>query len=255
MIFSNIIEARSRTQRAKLINSMFVDSSVYAAHASHLLHLTYQRIAIHEIGHGTGDHITKDEPRHIFEKEYSTMEEGRAELFAMWEFEDFMKRGWMTKADVETSYYIMLTDMFGAMEMKPFSHTGARQMMFSYLRSKHAIERRKNGNFSINMDTIRPAVTAMLKKIGNIRATGDTKEFASFKAELLESPGFIAEQKEISGAFSTLPLGMGLIFPSFEQQSDGGYSENLVYPERFSHQPRTLGHFSNLISHYSNVIR
>lgn len=241
VVFANIQETLSRTGAGQFIRKEFLPSKEAAKYGLHLPYMGLIMTAIHEVGHASGDVIIKEEPHRLFGRDYSKMEEARAELFSMFALPIFREKGLISEEQEIAGYYKMATALVEAMQRAPNDHAGARNMMFHYFLERNAlVEKEEEGKikYAVNPEKMRIAVPEMLGTLADIRAIGDKEALAKFMDKYLSE----ARRKEFEERFSDAPEGTGLIFPKILADSSG-FVRSLVYPATFREQPRTLGNF------------
>ncbi len=145
---------------------------------------------LHEvIGHGSGKVSPKltHEPAYYLKEYYSTLEEGRADLMALWSCFDpkMLELGLMSSPDVaKAMYYQAVRNAITQLRSNPRGdtieedHQRDRQMIVNYIMDKTgAIEQiQKNGKYYLQIkdfDKMHQGVGMLLKEIMRIKAEGD----------------------------------------------------------------------------------
>jgi dipeptidyl-peptidase-3 len=146
--------------------------------------------ALHEvIGHGSGkvDPKLTHEPAYYLKEYYSTLEEGRADLMALWNaFDPKLKEmGLISSPDVaKVMYYQAARAALVQLRSNPRGdtleedHQRDRQMIVNYIMDKTgAIERvQRNGKYYLEIkdfEKMRQGVGMLLKELMRIKAEGD----------------------------------------------------------------------------------
>jgi hypothetical protein len=219
----------------------FMPKAAVEKYGSLLFEATQIHSALHELGHTTGamdpEHKTK-QARDYLENEYSSLEEARAELFAMWALPRAAKAGIISKETADAGQYGMLISMVGGLRFLPEqAHNKARNLMYHYFLAHGGIKQvKENGTtkFDLDLSQLDQQVSDLLGMLGNLKAAGDKAGAATLREQWC----FVDPMKEeIDQRSAILPLGRGLIFPSLKMEN-GKYVPVLEYPAEFSNQEK-----------------
>lgn len=236
-IFVNIQQALDKAPSSSIIQREFLPKSILSKYQHLLSHLGLIMTASHELGHASGGTKGNLEPAKVFGKEYSALEEARAELFSMWVLPILAQKNIITQDQLIAGYYNMLLSMIRGCASEPNDHAASRNMMFHYFLEKKAIIPSKN-KFKINPASMQSAVTQMLKTLANFRAEGNIQGYSRFKQKYCKTD----RKAEFEHRLSALPKGRLLIFPTLEKKGKL-FTSKILYPKRFADQPRLLNHF------------
>ncbi len=212
----------------------FFPSSVYRDIADMIFDGNILHSALHEIGHTTGrqDPDHQGQPSNYFQNEYSALEETRAELFGMWAADFLRDRDIISEEQCRSSHYHMLLSMVTGLRFEPVqAHNIARNIIFHYLVEKKAIvpgTEQEKRVFSLDLETLTPAVEELLGRIGNLKASGDKEAFVSLRKKYCFTDPL---REEIDRRMRGFSLGTGLIFPDLT--GDGSYPD-------FDRQPKFI---------------
>jgi hypothetical protein len=197
--------------------------------------------ALHEIGHSCGrmdpDHST-GQPTDYLQEEYSTIEELRAELFALWSLEILVDEGLVDETTAQAAYDSMLLALLRSLKFDPVqAHNKARNLMFHRFERDGVLGRVEEGErtrFIFQRQEARSAVSRLLKQVADLRAAGDKAEATKLRRELVFPDPL---KPEIEARMAQFPVGAGFLFPRLKSQ-DGRYLPELVYPDAFSDQAK-----------------
>ena len=219
----------------------FLSQKVFEKYSSLMFEAGQIHSALHELGHTTGamdpDHKTK-QARDYLENEYSSLEEARAELFAMWAMPRVAKAGIISQDTSDAGQYEMLLSMINGLRFVPEqAHNKARNVMYHYFLMHGGITQvQEDGKtkFELDLTKLDKLVADLLATIGNIKAAGDKAAAAALREQWCQVDPM---REEVDKRMATFPLGRGLIFPSLKKES-GKYLPMLEYPTEFSEQPK-----------------
>ncbi len=195
--------------------------------------------ALHEIGHTTGkmdpEH-SKGQARDYLEDEYSWLEESRAELFGMWSSQLLVDDGVITADEQKACYDNMLISMITSLKFDPVqAHNKARNGMFHRFLDQGIImkvEEDGKTKFAWDFDKAHDAVAAMLKEVGDLKASGNKAGVIALREAIVFTDDL---KPEVEKRTSDFPLGRGLIFPRFKKDGDT-YLKELEYADSFGEQ-------------------
>jgi hypothetical protein len=166
----------------------------------------------------------------LFWTRLSYSRRGTSRDFSLWSLPYLVREGIITEDEEVAGYYSMLGSIFADLENDPHSHSGARNILFHRLLADRAIVEYE-GRFGVDVLLMRQSTTGLLRELGDIRAEGDTERFEALKGTYLSTE----RQSEFKTRFSTMPLGVGLIFPRLVEK-DCRYTGEVTYPSRFLDQ-------------------
>lgn len=240
MVYRNTGKAVHRISGALSANEFLTQRAVQQ-YGELMFEATQIHSALHELGHTTGamdpGHQAK-QARDYLENEYSSLEEARAELFAMWAMPRMAKAGIVSQETSDAGQYGMLLSMIAALRFVPEqAHNKARNLMYHYFLTRGGIVQvQEDGKtkFALDLPKLDALVAGLLAMIGNIKAAGDKAAAAALREQWC----FVDPlREEIDRRSAVLPLGRGLIFPRLKKK-DGKYLAELEYPAEFSDQEK-----------------
>ncbi|MEK6918700.1 MAG: hypothetical protein AABW73_01545 [Nanoarchaeota archaeon] len=238
MIYGNIQEAIRKSGIYDIVAKEMMTKSELQKYSSRMNYdLTMKMTIAHEQGHTTGGVVISKDPRIVFGKDYSVMEEARAELISMFALPIMAKHGIIDNEDVVAGYYSMLQAIGVNLRVNPLHHAGSRKMMFNFF-VEHGglLSVNEDGRERFVVDPVKMplVVSKMLALIGNFKAEGKIDDFVKFKDHYFTSDPKGQEEyfkKKITG----LPRGRLLIFPEL---NDGAWS----FSDNYRDQKKTLKH-------------
>ena len=151
----------------------------------------FTHVLLHEFSHGLGPgNITLADGTQItvnkaLKEAYSAIEEAKADVLGIYNFQFLMDKGVYPKEWERTVYISYLGGMFRSIRFGITSaHGRANMIQFNYLLSKGAILIDENtGRFRVNFNKIRDAVRDLSREILMIQAHGDYEGAKAFIAK------------------------------------------------------------------------
>jgi hypothetical protein len=106
---------------------------------------------------------------------YSTIEEAKADILGVYNTQFLIERGVLPDSLEWQTYSTFLGGIFRSVRFGITSaHGGANAISFNYLQERGGFEYvKENGQFRINREKIKPAVTELARELLLIEATGD----------------------------------------------------------------------------------
>ncbi|MFL6657708.1 MAG: dipeptidyl-peptidase 3 family protein [Massilia sp.] len=145
----------------------------------------FTHILAHEITHGLGPHITKNNgkastPRQDLKETYSTIEEAKADIAGLWALAYMMDKGQLKdtlgqgEAAEHKLYNTFLASAFRTLHFGlTDSHARGMAIQLNYLLDKGAFVSHGDGTFSTDFKKVKAAVTDLNREFLTIEATGD----------------------------------------------------------------------------------
>ncbi len=227
----NVTKARSKSPAVAAMRSEFMAKDELKKYGGLMPDIGMTMILDHEIGHTTSDKTIKEDPNKFWGKNYSLLEEARAELFSMWALKSLVDERAISKDQEVAGYYSMLIGCIAGLQMPAIDHAGSRNMMFHYFIKTGAVKEVTEDSktkYVVDEIKMRGSVEKMLGEIADIEGTGNRRAFDKFRSE------YLSDQKReyFAGRMKEFPLGLGPIFGTL--QHDG----KIIYPGSFREQPR-----------------
>jgi hypothetical protein len=145
----------------------------------------FTHILAHEITHGLGPHITKNNgnsstPRQDLKDTYSTIEEAKADIAGLWALGYMMDKGQLKdtlgqgEAAEHKLYNTFLASGFRTLHFGlTDSHARGMAIQMNYILDKGGFVSHGDGTFSTDFKKIKQAVTDLNREFLTIEATGD----------------------------------------------------------------------------------
>ena len=155
----------------------------------------FTHILAHEITHGLGPHITKNNgkastPRQDLKETYSTIEEAKADMAGLWALGYMMDKGLLkdTLGQGEQAerklYNTFLASSFRTLHFGlTSSHARGMAIQLNYLLDKGAFVSHGDGTFSTDFKKIKKAVIDLNREFLTIEATGDYARASNMMAK------------------------------------------------------------------------
>ncbi|HET7585320.1 MAG TPA: hypothetical protein VFK13_10450 [Gemmatimonadaceae bacterium] len=147
----------------------------------------------HEVAHGLGIKNTingKGTVRAALRDQASALEEEKADVLGLYMIDTLHARGDLPEADIRSNYITFLAGIlrsvrFGASD----AHGKANMATFNFLQQRGAFTRDSAaGTYSVNVDKMRTALTALAEKILRLQGDGDYQGVSAFYQELGRIP-------------------------------------------------------------------
>lgn len=235
LVYANIIESKKRAEAPFYRSEFFphIDKSLEALIPEAEMYL----VTAHEFGHATSREIHGKNANELFKPNlYYTIEEGRAETFALYSMTEIQKKGLISPKLEEIGYYTMLEAMCESLTREePLYHRSARNLMFHYMLDAGGIVEGKNEDnlpiYSFNMNLARNQVKDLLGILGDIRSTGDVNTAKELQKKYVRTTHY----KEFEQRFLEKGAnGNAYLFPEINKKLE------LEYPNSLSDQKTSI---------------
>ena len=137
----------------------------------------FGNVMFHEVSHGLGIKSTingKGLVRGALKERYSALEEGKADILAMYMIRALNAQGQAASPNIEDNYVTLLASMFRSVRFGATdSHGRANVVAFNFLQKMGAFAREPSGKYRVNMARMRDAADSLAARIIRIQGDGD----------------------------------------------------------------------------------
>jgi hypothetical protein len=153
----------------------------------------FENVMYHEVAHGLGINQTINglgTVRSALKEQNSTLEEGKADILALFLITKMYEEGMLGERDLMDTYVTFMASIFRSIRFGvASSHGKANMIRFYYFQELGAFSRDLNGNYSINFEAMQRAMHELLNLILTTQGDGDYE----LAKKLVEEKGFIRE--------------------------------------------------------------
>jgi len=154
----------------------------------------FENVMYHEVAHGLGLNQTihgKGTVRSALKEQYSALEEGKADILALFLITQMYEEGMLGERDLMDTYVTFMASIFRSIRFGvASSHGKANMIRFYYFQEMGAFSRDLNGRYSINFEEMQRAMNELSKLILTTQGDGDYE----LAKKLVEEKGFIREE-------------------------------------------------------------
>jgi hypothetical protein len=148
----------------------------------------FGNVMFHEVSHGLGIKNTingKGLVRTALKERYSALEEGKADILAMYMIRALNEQGQAATTNIEDNYVTLLASMFRSVRFGATdSHGRANVVAFNFLQQAGAFAREPSGKYRVDMAKMRAAADSLAARIIRIQGNGDYEHAGRLTAEL-----------------------------------------------------------------------
>ncbi|GAC15387.1 dipeptidyl-peptidase 3 family protein [Aliiglaciecola lipolytica] len=141
----------------------------------------------HEVAHGLGIKNTLDGKgtvRGALKEHASALEEGKADILGLYMVEQLLNKGAITEGQLEDYYVTFMAGIFRSVRFGASSaHGKANMIRFNFFQEKGAFSRDENGLYSVNMEKMSEAISALSERILTLQGDGDYQGVAELVAD------------------------------------------------------------------------
>ncbi|WP_416305504.1 dipeptidyl-peptidase 3 family protein [Neptunicella sp. SCSIO 80796] len=199
------VQLQKGTRRLQLKNAMRAKfENILVPIAEQLIvpeqrqHITFDAFfantMFHEVAHGLGIKNTLDGSatvRQALKEHASALEEGKADILGLYMVTKLLEKGAINEGVLEDYYITFMTGIFRSVRFGASSaHGKANMIRFNFFAEHGAFSRNQEGLYSVNMDKMGEAVSALSKLILTLQGDGDYQGVA----ELVADKGIIKSQ-------------------------------------------------------------
>ncbi len=154
----------------------------------------FENVMYHEVAHGLGLNQTihgKGTVRSALKEQYSALEEGKADILALFLITQMYEEGMLGERDLMDTYVTFMASIFRSIRFGvASSHGKANMIRFYYFQEMGAFSRDLNGKYSINFEAMQRAMNELSKLILTTQGDGDYE----LAKRLVAEKGFIREE-------------------------------------------------------------
>jgi hypothetical protein len=147
----------------------------------------FGNVMFHEVSHGLGIKNTingKGLVRTALKERYSALEEGKADILAMYMIRALNAQGQAASTNIEDNYVTLLASMFRSVRFGATdSHGRANVVAFNFLQKMGAFTRQPDGKYRVDMAKMRDAADSLAARIITIQGNGDYEGAGALNAE------------------------------------------------------------------------
>ena len=142
----------------------------------------------HEVAHGLGIKYTvKDgsRVRDALKENASAIEEGKADILGLFMVTSLLENGELTEGQLEDYYITFMASIFRSVRFGASSaHGKANMLRFNFFKEMGAFTREDSGQYRVNIEKMKQAMTALTQKILQLQGDGDYEATARFIDEM-----------------------------------------------------------------------
>jgi hypothetical protein len=147
----------------------------------------FGNVMFHEVSHGLGIKNTingKGLVRTALKERYSALEEGKADILAMYMIRALNAQGQAASTNIDDNYVTLLASMFRSVRFGATdSHGRANVVAFNFLQKAGAFTREPSGKYRVDMAKMRAAADSLAARIITIQGNGDYEGAGQLNAE------------------------------------------------------------------------
>jgi Peptidase family M49 len=147
----------------------------------------FGNVMFHEVSHGLGIKNTingKGPVRTALKERYSSLEEGKADILAMYMIRALNAQGQQATPNIEDNYVTLLASMFRSVRFGATdSHGRANVVAFNFLQKFGAFTREPSGKYRVDMAKMREGADSLAARILRIQGNGDYEGAGALNAE------------------------------------------------------------------------
>ena len=141
----------------------------------------------HEVAHGLGIKNTIDGQstvRQALKEHASALEEGKADILGLYMITQLLEKGAIEEGVLQDYYVTFMASIFRSVRFGAASaHGKANMVRFNFFSEKGAFTRNESGQYKIDMDKMRVAMSELSSLILTLQGDGDYEGVASLVAE------------------------------------------------------------------------
>ena len=198
------VQLKKGSRRLQLKNSMRAKFDRILVPIADLLivpdqrkHITFNAFfsntMFHEVAHGLGIKNTltgKGRVREALREAASALEEGKADILGLYMVTKLLEQGELSEGSLEDYYVTFMAGIFRSVRFGASSaHGKANMIRFNFFKELGAFTREDSGQYRVNMDELKTAMTELSRKLLELQGNGDYTAARTF----LDEQGFVGE--------------------------------------------------------------
>jgi hypothetical protein len=149
----------------------------------------FENTMFHEVGHAMGVKNTingKGTAREALKEQYSSIEEGKADIMGLYLVTRLYEMGELTEGEVMDNYVTFFAGIFRSSRFgAASSHGKANMMRFNYFAENGVFTKNEDGTYTVHFEKMKEAMVSLMQKILTIQGDGDydaAREWVASKA-------------------------------------------------------------------------
>jgi len=149
----------------------------------------FENTMFHEVGHAMGIKNTidgKGTARGALKEQYSSIEEGKADIMGLYLVTKLYEMGELTEGEVMDNYITFFAGIFRSSRFgAASSHGKANMMRFNYFAENGVFTKNEDGTYTVHFEKMKAAMVSLMQKILTIQGNGDyeaAREWVANKA-------------------------------------------------------------------------
>ncbi len=142
----------------------------------------------HEVAHGLGIKYTITDGgrvREALQEHSSALEEGKADILGLYMVTQLLESGELSEGRLEDYYITFMASIFRSVRFGASSaHGRANMLRFNFFEEHRAFTRESSGQYRVNIEKMKQAMTQLSRKILTIQGDGDYDAAATFVDEM-----------------------------------------------------------------------
>lgn len=198
------VQLKKGSRRLQLKNSMRAKFDKILVPIADLLivpdqrkHITFNAFfsntMFHEVAHGLGIKNTitgNGRVREALRESASALEEGKADILGLYMVTKLLESGELQQGTLEDYYVTFMAGIFRSVRFGASSaHGKANMIRFNFFRELGAFTREESGQYRVNMDKLKTAMTELSRKLLELQGEGDYETARTF----LDEMGYVGE--------------------------------------------------------------
>ena len=193
------VQLKKGSRRLQLKNSMRAKFDKILVPIADLLivpdqrqHITFNAFfsntMFHEVAHGLGIKNTitgKGRVREALREAASALEEGKADILGLYMVTKLLENGNLSEGTLEDYYVTFMAGIFRSVRFGASSaHGKANMIRFNFFKELGAFTRNKSGQYRVNIDKLKVAMTELSRKLLQLQGDGDYAVARTFVDEM-----------------------------------------------------------------------